>query len=80
MDTAPMKIIGTSGLWMDFNSSINKPLDLSGKVIDGITKAAYAIFFYRVDSIDIKTALLNFFDFAMCILVASIFLSAMFIW
>ena len=45
---------------MDFNSSINMPLDLSGKVIDGLTKVEYTIFFYLVDIMDLRTVLLDF--------------------
>ena len=72
--------MGTSGRWVDFNSFIDNPLALSGKVIDGITKVAYTIFFCRGEILDRKTAALNFFAFAMCILVASVLLCVMFMW
>ena len=45
---------------MDFNSPIDKLLALNGKVIEGLRKVAYAIFFFCVDSMDRRTVLLNF--------------------
>jgi hypothetical protein len=64
---------------MDFSSDIDKPLALNGKVIDGITKVPYAIRFCLGESLERMTALLNFFAFAMCMLVASVLLSAILI-
>ena len=49
-------------------------LELSGKVIEGLTKFEYVIFFFHFDSMDRKTAILKCFAFAVCILVASLLL------
>ena len=65
---------------MDFSLDIDKPLDLNGKVIDEITKVPYYIRFCLGESLKRMTALLNLFSFAMCMLVASVLLSAILIW